>query len=108
MLKKAVAHAMRHSTALQASSAYDKERAERTWAAAVQAGGRVRRVLRVRRGRRAGGRAPHCAGISLHRGYTVVGAVRGAAGATGPSVGAGGDQVGGQGTRPRARCVMGW
>ena len=29
-LKKAVAHAMRHSTALQASSAYDKERVERT------------------------------------------------------------------------------
>ena len=33
-LKKAVAHAMRHSTALQASSA-----CERTWAAAVQVAG---------------------------------------------------------------------
>ena len=29
-LKKAVAQAMRHSTAMQASGAYDKERAERT------------------------------------------------------------------------------
>ena len=33
VVKKAVAHAMRHSTAQQASPAYDKERAERTWAA---------------------------------------------------------------------------
>ena len=38
-LKKAVAHAMRHSAALQASGAYDKERAERSWAAAVQVAG---------------------------------------------------------------------
>ena len=38
-LKKAVATAMRHSTAMQASGAYDKERAERTWAAAVQVAG---------------------------------------------------------------------
>ena len=38
-LKKAVAHAMRHAPAQQASSAYDKERAERTWAAAVQVAG---------------------------------------------------------------------
>jgi len=38
-LKKAVAHAMRHSTAQQGSAAYDKERAERTWAAAVQVAG---------------------------------------------------------------------
>ena len=38
-LKKAVATAMRHSTTLQGSSAYDKERAERTWAAAVQVAG---------------------------------------------------------------------
>ena len=34
-LKKAVAHAMRHSTAQQGSAAYDKGRAERTWAAAA-------------------------------------------------------------------------
>ena len=39
VVKKAVAHAMRHSTAQQASPAYDKERAERTWAAAVQVAG---------------------------------------------------------------------
>ena len=38
-LKKAVAQAMRHSTALQGSATYDKERAERTWAAAVQVAG---------------------------------------------------------------------
>ena len=38
-LKKAVAHAMRHSPAQQGSAAYDKERAERTWAAAVQVAG---------------------------------------------------------------------
>ena len=38
-LKKAVAQAMRHSTAQQASPAYDKERAERAWAAAVQVAG---------------------------------------------------------------------
>ena len=38
-LKKAVAHAMRHSTAQQGSAAYDKERAERTWAAAVRVAG---------------------------------------------------------------------
>ena len=38
-LRKAVATAMRHSTALQGSSAYDKERAERTWASAVQVAG---------------------------------------------------------------------
>ena len=38
-LKKAVATAMRHSTAMQASGAYDKERAERTWASAVQVAG---------------------------------------------------------------------
>ena len=30
---------MRHSTAMQASGAYDKERAERSWAAAVQVAG---------------------------------------------------------------------
>jgi hypothetical protein len=35
-LKKAVAQAMRHSTAQQASPAYDKERSDRSWAAAVQ------------------------------------------------------------------------
>ena len=34
-LKKAVAHAMRHSTQQQAGPAYDKEKAERLWAAAV-------------------------------------------------------------------------
>jgi hypothetical protein len=34
-LKKAVAHAMRHSTAQQGSAASDKGRAERTWAAAA-------------------------------------------------------------------------
>ena len=38
-LKKAVAHAMRHSPAQQGSAAYDKERAERTWAAAVKVAG---------------------------------------------------------------------
>ena len=38
-LKKAVAHAMRHSTAQQGSAAYDKERAERTWASAVRVAG---------------------------------------------------------------------
>ena len=38
-LKKAVATAMRHSTAMQASGAYDKDRAERTWASAVQVAG---------------------------------------------------------------------
>ena len=38
-LKQAVAQAMRHSTAMQASGAYDKERAERTWASAVQVAG---------------------------------------------------------------------
>ena len=44
-LKKAVAHAMRHLTALQASSAYDKERVERTWAASkklIRRGGKQR------------------------------------------------------------------
>ena len=49
-LKKAVATpvtAMRHSTTLQGSATYDKERAERTWASAV------RRALRVRRAREA-------------------------------------------------------
>lgn len=35
-LKQAVAHAMRHSTAQQASIAYDKEGAARNWAAAVR------------------------------------------------------------------------
>ena len=39
VLKKAVAHAMRHSPAQQGSTAYDKERSERTWAAAVQVAG---------------------------------------------------------------------
>ena len=38
-LKKAVAHAMRHSPAQQGSAAYDKERAERTWASAVRVAG---------------------------------------------------------------------
>ena len=38
-LKKAVATAMRHSTALQGLATYDKERAERTWASAVQVTG---------------------------------------------------------------------
>ena len=38
-LKKAVAHAMRHSTAQQGGSAYDKERAERMWASAVNVAG---------------------------------------------------------------------
>ena len=37
--EKAVAHAMRHSTAQQGSAAYDKGRAERTRAAAVQVAG---------------------------------------------------------------------
>ena len=34
-----VGQAMRHSTALQGSATYDKERAERSWAAAVQVAG---------------------------------------------------------------------
>ena len=38
-LKKAVAHSMRHSTAQQASGAYDKEGASRNWAAAVRVAG---------------------------------------------------------------------
>ena len=38
-LKKAVAHAMRHSTAQQGGSAYDKERDERMWASAVNVAG---------------------------------------------------------------------
>jgi len=38
-LKKAVAQAMRHSTSLQGSATYDKERASRSWAAAVQVAG---------------------------------------------------------------------
>ena len=38
-LKKAVAHAMRHSPAQQGSPAYDKEAAERAWASAVQVAG---------------------------------------------------------------------
>ena len=38
-LKKAVAHAMRHSPAQQGSAAYDKEGAERTWAAVVRVAG---------------------------------------------------------------------
>ena len=38
-LKKAVAHSMRHSTAQQASGAYDKEGANRNWAAAVRVAG---------------------------------------------------------------------
>ena len=38
-LKKAVAHAMRHSTAQQGSAAYEKGRAERTRAAEVQVAG---------------------------------------------------------------------
>ena len=38
-LKKAVAHAMRHSTAQQAAPAYDKERADRLWASAVTVAG---------------------------------------------------------------------
>ena len=38
-LKKAVATAMRHSTTLQGSATYDKERAERTWASAVLVAG---------------------------------------------------------------------
>ena len=33
--QQAVAHAMRHSTQQQAGPAYDKERSERLWAAAV-------------------------------------------------------------------------
>ena len=33
------AYAMRHSPAQQGSAAYDKERAERTWAAAVRVAG---------------------------------------------------------------------
>ena len=33
------AYAMRHSTAMQTSGAYDKDRAERTWASAVQVAG---------------------------------------------------------------------
>ena len=39
-LRKAVAHAMRHSEKQQASPAYDKEGVERMWAAAVEATGR--------------------------------------------------------------------
>ena len=38
-LKKAVAHAMRHSTTLQASNAYDKDGTKRNWAAAVRVAG---------------------------------------------------------------------
>ena len=38
-LKKAVAHAMRHSTAQQGGSAYDKERAERMWTSALNVAG---------------------------------------------------------------------
>ena len=38
-LKKAVAHAMRHSTAQQGGAAYDKERGERMWASAVAVAG---------------------------------------------------------------------
>ena len=38
-LKKAVAHAMRHSPAQQGSPAYDKEATERAWASAVQVAG---------------------------------------------------------------------
>ena len=38
-LKKAVAHAMRHSPAQQGSVAYDKEAAERAWASAVRVAG---------------------------------------------------------------------
>ena len=38
-LKKAVATAMRHSTSLQGSATYDKERSARSWAAAVQVAG---------------------------------------------------------------------
>jgi len=34
-----VAQAMRHSTQQQASPAYDKERADRLWAAAVEVAG---------------------------------------------------------------------
>ena len=33
------AYAMRHSPAQQGSAAYDKDRAERTWASAVQVAG---------------------------------------------------------------------
>ena len=40
-LKKAVAHAMRHSPAQQGSPAYDKEAAERAWASAVRVAGAV-------------------------------------------------------------------
>ena len=40
-LKKAVAHAMRHSPAQQGSAAYDKEAAERAWASAVRVAGAV-------------------------------------------------------------------
>ena len=38
-LKKAVAHAMRHSPAQQGSAAYDKEAAERAWTSAVRVAG---------------------------------------------------------------------
>ena len=38
-LKKTVAHAMRHSTTLQASNAYDKDGTKRNWAAAVRVAG---------------------------------------------------------------------
>ena len=38
-LKKAVAHAMRHSAAMQQGAAYDKEKSERLWAAAVKVAG---------------------------------------------------------------------
>jgi len=38
-LKKAVAHAMRHAAARQQGAAYDKEKSERLWAAAVKVAG---------------------------------------------------------------------
>ena len=39
-VKKAVAHAMRHSTTQQGGAAYDKERVERLWASAVNVAGK--------------------------------------------------------------------
>ena len=59
VLKKAVAHAMRHSPAQQGSTAYDKERADRTWAAAVQVShGTATRPFSRRCAGRAGAGAP--------------------------------------------------
>ena len=53
-LKKAVAHAMRHSPAQQGSAAYDKEARRAHVGRGRAGGGRVRRALRVSEGRARG------------------------------------------------------